>query len=182
MTSSDFDHLRQLGEHVQSQKKKGFNFKKPSFNLIPILKKKVSVYQHYFFSSLKHVYKFFRKNIPLVKSYVKQKITQFIKSDNKSVKKKSRMDDDACVLVEYQKQWLNTSIIIRCRKKRSLVTQDDSTDLVSPSPAAYYFHCIDTKENEFKTRFKPTSSIWDFDITSDQSFFSKLKEILWYKP
>ncbi|MBS3778745.1 MAG: hypothetical protein KGY50_05600 [Candidatus Thermoplasmatota archaeon] len=182
MTRSDFDHLRQLGEQVQSQKREKFSFKKLFFSLIYILKKKASVIQHYFFSYLKNAYSFIEKKIPLVKSFVKQKINLWINSTNKSVKKKQIVDDSSCVLVEHQKQWMNTSIIIRRRKKRPIGNQDDSTIPVPPSAAAaYYFHCIDTKEAEYKTRFKPMSSIWDFNISSDQSFFSKLKEMLRYK-
>lgn len=182
MTRSDFDHLRQFGQQVQSQKREESSFKKQSFTLFHILKKKASIIQHYFFFYFKNVYSVIRKKISLVKSDMKQKINHRSYLTNRSVKKKSIIDDESCVLVEYQKQWMNTSIIIRRRKKRPMVRKVNSTISVpSSAAAAYYFCCIDTKEARYKTRFKPTSSIWDFHITSNQSFFSKLKEILQYK-
>lgn len=95
---------------------------------------------------------------------------QFFTNQSKTSKKK--------ILVEYQKQFGDISIIIRRRKKIYPTRKPvDSNQLSYKYPAAYYFHHIDLTEKNNHYRFLPQPSIWDFHYSS-KSVVERVKQFL----
>lgn len=189
MADSDLDCLREFGKKVQSTSVKKDDVKKKNvfdIDLNFVKKGIIRIRKHFIFRSHQLTYKlknlYYSRNLfvgPLHK-----KLRDFISSSSKNeLKNNSRFNDNnsSHMLVEYQKQLMNTSIIIRRRKRKVIDSSEKSLIPTPPSKAiAYYFHRIDSQENESKTNFSPRSSLWDFKYHSSHSFIIRLKN-LFYK-
>lgn len=184
MAESDIEKLQAFGKKVQSNSTKQKPFLKRESMIVrkDEIKRMLIMATHHFFRLCKlltnNVYSrihknflsFFRslsmkKNIffPLGR---KDDLNDFLSYEHK----------ESRVIVEYQKQFMNTSIIIRQRKKGSVVSSNESLIPTPPSHAiAYYFHRLDSQESEQKTKFSPKPSLWDFDFHSQKPFIIKLK-------
>ena len=189
MADSDLECLREFGKKVQSTSKKKDDVKKKNvFDIDLIFVKKGMIklgkyliyLRHKLTNKLERLYYFC---IHLI-CHLHAKMSDFISFSSKNeLKNNSRFTDNnsSHMLVEYQKQLMNTSIIIRRRKRKVIDSSEKSLIPTPPSKAvAYYFHRIDSQENESKTNFSPRSSLWDFKYHSSHSFIIRLKN-LFYK-
>ena len=181
MTESDLDQLREFGKKVQIDKKKQSTIKKWSFKktMKLILVRFIKITSTLF----SHIQRFFHSFIDLVDTIFnslqhnvfdgflfKTRFKNNVNSENK------RVNDfnDSYVLVEHQRQFLNTSIIIRRRKKKETPSIDSSIPVPPSKAIAYYFHRIDAQDAEKKSNFSPRSSLWDFTYGSKENILVQL--------
>ncbi|MBS3749594.1 MAG: hypothetical protein KGY67_07855 [Candidatus Thermoplasmatota archaeon] len=177
MNDSEYNKLYEFGEKVQSTSKNKDVYKKRVslyFNSEDIKKRAVNIFYGLRSFILKIMSKFFLLIKRLMKNTI-EKIT-FLKhkvfSNHILTHNSSSPSDESSIIVEYQKQWMNTSVIIRRRKKKT--SKDSSNDAIPfpPSKAvAYYFHRIDTQEDEHRTSFSPRFSLWDFPYKKQHNSF-----------
>lgn len=177
MVETDIDQLRQFGQRVQVQKHKRSKAVSqrtitPNWNQI-IQKLDISFKNGISYSTK-------------IKNNVLEKIVSSWKNIKHRNHRKKTMfcfnstnrhkEDPKRVIVEYQRQVGNTSIIIRQRKTiNSMNKSNESITIPQSNPMAYYFNRIDSNEQEVKTMFSPRSSIWDLRYPNNRSVFRKLK-------
>lgn len=178
MAESDIERLRQFGQQVQTKKEKT----EPSRNrLLPKidaknLKERVVFLKSKFSDFYTSLIEYVLHRFVLLKSmryHQKKGSLRQIKNIKKQI---GRFNEVPTTIVEYQKQWGNTSIIVRRRKKVSLMPESNELIRFPPSSAiAYYFHRLDTKEQEQKNLFSPRDSIWDLDYRCKNTLWIRIK-------
>ena len=181
MTESDLDQLREFGKKVQIDKKKGSTIKKWSFKktMKLILVRFIKISSMLF----SHIQRFFHSFIDFVDTiFISLQHNVFdgflfkTRFKNKVDSENKRVNDfnDSYVLVEYQRQFLNTSIIIRRRKKKETLSIDPSIPVPPSKAIAFYFHRIDAQDAEKKNNFSPRSSLWDFTYETRDNILVQL--------
>jgi len=176
MGSDDIELLKQFGETVK--KKQDQNNQR--FYPTVVNTKKV---KYIFRFTCKQIICFFKWLCAKTMSYL-AKIRfvlhlKIVTYEYKTQKRDVHSSINQCVLVEHQKQWGNTSIIIRRRKKimkKNLIT--DGYKIPQESVVAYYFHRIDQGEKHYLQPFNPKDSIWDFDYHSKRPLFPRVKQVV----
>lgn len=180
MVEKDIEQLRQFGQKVQTQKNSsvGSNSNR-SFRDV------FGRFQVFIVDVIQSCYGAIKKRFSLLCNLHKYSLTQRMVNWKKrdtpinyrvQWKHEYNVATNSSVLVEYQKQWGNLSIIIRRRKKNQL--KEVSVESIPPPPSAavaYYFHRIDAKNDAQKTLFYPKRCMWDFRYQSKGFFISKLK-------
>lgn len=179
MGSDDIELLRQFGENVRKkQDQNNQRFHPPVVNT-----KKV---KYIFRFTCNKSICFFKRLCAKTMIYLTKIRTVFhlkvVTYDYEKQKRKKRdvqSSINQCVLVEHQKQWGNTSIIIRRRKKiakKKLITE--VYNIPQDYVMAYYFHRIDQGEKHYLQPFYPKDSIWDFKYHLKESLFTRIKRVV----
>jgi len=168
MSDLEYNRLREFGKKVQSstEGKEDVKRKNSFYSFLRNIGIKSMKWFQILRAVISQIFLSCSKFVKLLVKRIKNKST-FLKGNFRLDQKSKRMislpDDQPSVIVEYQKQWMNTSIIIRRRKKK--YEKNASEDAIPAPPSksiAYYFHRIDTREKERKTSFSPRFSLWDF--------------------
>lgn len=175
MTDSEYNRLREFGKKVQStaEGKEEVKRKISFYSLLKNIETKAMKWFQIIRSVISQIFLSCSKFVKRLVKRIKNKST-FLKGNFRLDQRSKRMiysvDEEPRVIVEYQKQWMNTSIIIRRRKKKyAKNASEDAIPLPSSKSIAYYFHRIDTQEKERKTSFSPRFSLWDFPYKKQDS-------------
>lgn len=177
MGSEDIERLRQFGEQVK-KKQEMPNRQPPLFAVdVTNVKTMISSMAQYLVRCGKRFRGKAAKIIHRLSTWL------YLKREHlkmKSQQKKQRFMHSSQmqrVIVEHQKQWGNTAIIIRRRKTIPCFRTDDSfSNHQHHSPLAYYFHRIDGVEHHQLPVFTPQDSIWDFRFVPPSSIVSWVKK------
>jgi hypothetical protein len=180
MVEKDIEQLRIFGQKVQTRKNSSVDpNSKRSFRGV------FSQLQVFIVDVIGSCYGVIKKRFSILCNLPKYSLTwrmvNWKKRDNRfnyegNWKHETGVATNSSVLVEYQKQWGNLSIIIR-RRKKNQTKQLLVESIQSPPSAAvaYYFHRIDAKNDAQKNLFYPKRCMWDFRYRSSGFFISKLK-------
>lgn len=169
MARTDIEQLRQFGQKVQTRnnellekksKRTGQTELKVLIRKIKVVMKKYNTFK------LRIKYSFIKIYVLLKKNFKKNDLqtSTFYYLDSPKRRKK---DIGKRVVVEYQRQLGNTSIIIR-RRKKILINKETDFPIMIPKSVAieHSFSLTDSIENDQRTKFSPRSSIWDFHYQS----------------